>query len=239
MNLRGDILNLPSMTAIKILRRLKSLENPKAVKEMAHFAITAKKAYGISIPVLRGIAKEIGKDQRLSLELWASGILDARIVAALIGEPKKVTKRQMEAWVKEFDSWAICDCCCSILFDKTPFAYSKAAEWCKKKDEFVKRAGYVMMAVLAVHDKKADDEQFIKMFPAIKKGATDERNFVKKAVNWALRQIGKRNKHLNSLAIDIGEEVRTMDSPAAKWIAADALRELRSVSVQKRLKARA
>ncbi|MBI3580157.1 MAG: DNA alkylation repair protein [Ignavibacteriales bacterium] len=226
------------MTSTEILKRLKSLENPKAVKEMAHFAITATKAYGISIPVLRSIAKEIEKDQRLSLELWDSGILEARVLAALIGEPKKVTERQMEAWVKEFDSWAICDCCCSVLFDKTPFAYRKAMEWCKKKEEFVKRAGYVMMAVLAVHDKKADDVQFIKMFPAIKRGATDDRNFVKKAVNWALRQIGKRNKSLNTLAIKLGKEIKKMDSPAAKWIAADALRELRGAGVQKRLMAR-
>lgn len=226
------------MTSSQILQRLKSLENPNAVMDMARFGVTAKKAYGISAPVLRQLAKEIGKNQPLSLELWSSEILDARMVACLIGDPKQVTERQMEAWVREFDSWAICDCCCSVLFDKTPFAYRKAMAWCKRKEEFVKRAGYVMMAVLAVHDKKASDEQFIKMFPTIKKGATDERNFVKKAVNWALRQIGKRNKSLNAFALKVGEEIRTMDSPAARWIAADAIRELRSASVQKRVKKR-
>lgn len=226
------------MTSTQVLQRLKSLENPKAVEGMAHFGITAKKVYGISAPVLRQLAKEIGKNQKLSMELWSSEILDARMLACLIGDPKQVSERQMEAWVKVFDSWAICDCCCSVLFDKTPFAYRKAMQWCKRNEEFVRRAGYVMMAVLAVHDKKAGAERFIKMFPAIKKGAADERNFVKKAVNWALRQIGKRNKNLNSLAINVGEEIRTVDSPAARWIAADALRELRSAGVQKRIKER-
>ncbi|MCI0565440.1 MAG: DNA alkylation repair protein, partial [Nitrososphaera sp.] len=154
---------------------------------MKRYGIVPKKAYGVAAPDIHAIAKKIGKDQKLSLQLWSSGVHDARILASLVGEPERVTERQMDRWVRDFDSWAVCDSCCTFLFRMTPFAYAKAFEWCKKKEEFVKRAGFVMMAVLAVHDKKAPDTHFLRMLPALKRGATDGRNFVKKAVNWALR----------------------------------------------------
>lgn len=208
-----------------IIKKLKASANPKNVAGMVRFGINSKNTLGVSIPDLRKIAKEVGKDQFLAQELWESGIHEARILAALVGEPEKLTEKQMESWVKDFDSWDVCDQVCSNLFDKTPYAYKKTVEWSADKKEFVKRAGFVMMACLAVHDKKADDNKFINLFPLIIKGSTDDRNFVKKAVNWALRQIGKRNNNLNKEAIKTAKKIQLIPSKSAKWIAADALRE--------------
>jgi len=219
----------------KILKKLKSLSNPEAVEGMVRFGINPKNTYGVSIPNLRKMAKEIGKDHELAQQLWKSGIHEARILASMVDEAKAVTKEQMDEWVKDFDSWDVCDQCCMNLFDKTEFAYQKAIEWSSKKEEFVKRAGFAMMAVLAWHDKEADDKGFEKFFPAIKKGSTDERNFIKKAVNWALRQIGKRNLNLNKKAVKTAKDIEKIGSKGAKWIASDALKELTSKAVQKRL----
>jgi 3-methyladenine DNA glycosylase AlkD len=182
------------------------------------------------------MAKEIGRDRKLAQELWDSGIHEARMLACFIDEIDKVTKKQMEEWVNHFDSWDICDQVCGNLFDRTDFAWKKAFEWTKRKQEFIKRAGFVLMATLSVHDKKAKDKDFEKFFPLIKKYSIDERNFVKKALNWALRQIGKRNLNLNKKAIKLAREIQKIDSKSAKWIANDAIRELESNSVQKRLK---
>lgn len=193
---------------------------------MARFGSNPKNAYGVPIPVLRQIAKETGKNHILAQRLWSSGVHEARILASMIDSPENVTKEQMESWAKEFDSWDICDQCCSNLFDKTGFAVQKAVEWSKREEEFVKRAGFVLMATTAVHDKNAKDEKFLKFLPIIKKGSVDERNFVKKAVNWALRQIGKRNPNLNEYAIKAARDIKNMDSKSAKWIASDAIREL-------------
>jgi 3-methyladenine DNA glycosylase AlkD len=222
----------------EVLKKLKSLSNPEAVEGMARFGIVIKNAYGVSIPQLRRMAKEIGKDHKLAEQLWRSGIHEARLLAGMIDDPQMVTQEQLEKWVKDFDSWDICDQCCSNLFDKTDFAYSKAVEWIKREEEFVKRAGFVLMACFAVHDKKAEDRKFEKFFPIIKSEATDDRKFVKKAVNWALRQIGKRNPELNRMAIKTAEEMIKKDSKSARWIVSDALRELKSKKVQKRLKNR-
>ncbi len=156
-------------------------------------------------------------------------------LAFLIDEPSKVTEKQMEQWVKEFDNWAVCDGCCMNLFDKTIFAWKKAVEWSRRKEEYEKRAAFALMAVLAVHDKEAEDKQFLSLLPIIKREAVDERNFVRKAVNWALRQIGKRNLALNKKAIQVAKEIQKMDSRSARWIAADALRELTGTAVQRRL----
>ena len=224
------------MNSTEVLKKLKSLANPESVKGMARFGIKSENAYGISIPNLRKLAKQIGKNQALALQLWSSGVHEARILAGMVDDPEQVTESQMEHWVNDFDSWDVCDQCCSNLFDKTVFAYLKAIEWSERKEEFVKRAGFVLMAVLAVHDKAADDDQFAQFFPIIKREATDERNFVKKAVNWALRQIGKRNRVLNQAAIDVGQEIKTIDSKAARWIAGDALRELTGEKVRSRLR---
>jgi len=226
------------MKYAEIIKRLKSLSNPKTVSGMARYGIDPGNAYGISMPNLRNIAKEAGKDHRLAEKLWSSGIHEARILACMIDDPKKVTQTQLERWIKDVDSWDVCDQCCNKLFGKTEFAYQKAVQWSLRRDEFVKRAGFVLMAQLAVHDKKAENKEFEKFFPLIIKKAVDERNFVKKAVNWALRQIGKRNLTLNKKAIKVAKEIRLIDSKAASWVAADALRELTSREVQERLKKR-
>jgi len=210
----------------EILKRLKSLSNPEAVAGMARFGINPKNTLGVSLYTLRPMAKEIGKDHELANQLWTSGIHEARILAGMIDEPKQVTEKQMESWVKDFDSWDICDQVCGNLFDKTTFAYRKAIEWSSREEEFVKRAGFVLMATLSVHDKKAENKKFEKFFPIIKRESNDNRNFVKKAVNWALRQIGKRNLNLNRKTIETAKEIQQMDSKSAKWIASDALREL-------------
>ena len=219
-----------------IMNNLKSLANPEAVKGMARFGISPKNSYGVSIPNLRKMAKEIGINHDLAERLWDSKIHEARILVSLIGDPKMVTEEQMEKWAKDFDSWDVCDQCCGNLFDKTRFAYKKAVEWSSREEEFVKRAGFVLMATLAVHDKKAVDEDFLKFFPLMIRGARDDRNFVKKAVNWALRQIGKKNLSLNKKAIKTAKKIKTIESKAAKWIATDAIRELESESVQNRLR---
>ena len=223
------------MNAQQLISALHSLANPKAKEALSYFKIESKHALGIRTPELRKLAKQIGKNHELALELWQSEIFEARMLAALIAEPKKVTERLMEKWLKDFDNWGIVDCTCGELFDKTPFAYKKAIEWSTRKKEFEKRAAFSMMAILAVHDKKASDEKFLPFFPIIKREANDERNFVKKAVNWALRQIGKRNVKLNKLAIKTAKEIHQLDSSTAKWIASDALRELQSEAIQKRL----
>ncbi len=223
------------MTVSQVLRQLKARGSQRNVDGMARYGITAKKAFGVSAPELRDLAKKIGKNQQLSLKLWSTGIHEARILASLIGDPQQVTRRQMERWVKDFDSWAVCDSSCGNLFDMTPSAYRNAFTWCRRTEEYVRRAGFVMMAELAVHDKAAGDQQFLQMLPALKRGSTDKRNFVKKAVNWALRQIGKRNRELNRAAIQTATEISFIDSPAARWIATDALRELQSAAVQRRL----
>ncbi len=219
-----------------VLNKLKSLSDPNAVAGMARFGINPENTYGVSIPNLRNLAKEIGKDHALAQQLWASGIHEARILASMIDDPKMVTKRQMEKWAKDFDSWDICDQCCMNLFEKTEFAYQKCVEWSSTEQEFVKRAGFALMAILTVHDKKANDKQFERFLPIIKREATDNRNFVKKAINWALRQIGKRNRNLNRKAIKTAREIQEIDSRTAKWIASDALRELASKAVQERLR---
>ncbi len=220
----------------EILQQLKSLSNPEAIAGMARFGINPNNTYGVSIPALRKIARETGKDHILAQQLWQSGIHEARILAGMIDEPGKVTEEQMERWAEDFDSWDICDQVCSNLFDKTDFAYQKAHEWSYRKEEFVKRAGFVLMATLAVHDKNAGDEKFLEFLPVIKREAIDDRNFVKKAVNWALRQIGKRNLNLNRAAIGIAKEIQGIDSKAARWIASDALRELSDEKTRKRLR---
>ncbi len=214
------------MDKSEVLKRLKARANPENVAGMVRFGINSNNTLGVSIPYLRELAKEIGKNHNLALELWDSKIHEARILAAFINDPKLVTSKQMDDWVNDFDSWDVCDQVISNLFSKTPFAYEKINVWCNKKEEFVKRAGFVMMAALAVHNKTLSDEKFKSLFPLIKKYSTDERNFVKKAVNWALRQIGKRNKKLLKYALDFAKEIRKMDSKAAKWIAFDAIREL-------------
>jgi 3-methyladenine DNA glycosylase AlkD len=224
------------MRVEQVLAELRSHGNPEAVKGMARYGISSEGTLGVSVPTLRSLAKKIGRDHSLALELWNSRIHEARILASMVDQPKLVTESQMEAWVSEFDSWDVCDGCCGNLFDKTPFAYVKAAEWSGRTEEYVKRAGFSMMAALAVHDKKSPDLSFEAFLPEIRKGATDERNFVKKAVNWALRQIGKRNRRLNARALTVARQLAKSESRAARWVASDAIRELESERVQRRIR---
>ena len=217
-----------------LLNKLKNLSNPDAVVSMAKFGINSKNTYGISIPILRGIAKEIGRDHDLAQQIWDSGIHEARILASMIADPSLVTESQLEKWAMDFDSWDVCDQCCMNLFEDTDFAYLKCFEWSSREEEFVKRAGFVLMARLAVSDKKAEDNNFFKFFHIIKRESIDDRNYVKKSINWALRQIGKRSPSLNKIAITFAEEIKEINSSSAKWVGSDALKELKSKSVQKR-----
>jgi len=224
------------MTSKEIITKLKKHSNPKDREGMARFGINPKYALGVRVPVLRDLAKKIGKNHKLAQGLWKTKIHEARILASMIDDIKEVTEKQMELWVKEFNSWDLCDQCCMNLFDKMPLAWKKAIEWPERKDEFVRRAGFTLMACLAWHDKKAKDKDFIRFFPVIKKYSTDERNFVKKSVNWALRQVGKRNSKLRKHALKTAKEILKINSKSAKWIATDAIRELTSKAVTKRLK---
>ena len=220
----------------EVIKKLKSFSNPKNLAGMVRFGISSHNTLGVSMPIVRNIAKEIGRDHKLAQQLWNSGIHEARILAGLIDESDKVTNKQMEEWVTDFDSWDVCDQICFNLFDKTKFAEQKINEWSKREEEFVRRTGFALMASLALHDKQAEDKKFEKFFPIIKKYSIDERNFVRKAVNWALRQIGKRNLALNKKAIKTAREIQKIDAKSAKWIANNAIRELTSEAVQKRLK---
>ncbi|MFC2174867.1 DNA alkylation repair protein [archaeon] len=224
-------------TAAQVLKQLKSKSGDKKCREgMARYGINVDKAFCVSVYEIKRMAKELGTDRKLAAGLWKTKNREARILACHIEDPAKVTEAQMERWVKGFDSWDICDVCCGYLFDKTPFAYKKAREWARRDEEFVRRAGFAMMAALAVHDKAASDKKLEQFFPIIKRYSTDERNYVKKAVNWALRQIGKRNLALNKKAIRAAKDIKKIDSRSARWIAADALRELTGEKVQKRLR---
>ncbi len=209
-----------------VVAGLRKLSNPENVKGMARFGISARNTLGVPIPALRERAKEIGVDHRLALGLWDTGIHEARLLAGFIDDPLLVTEAQMEKWAADFDSWDICDQVCSNLFDRTPFAVKKASEWSKREEEFVKRASFVLMAAMAVHDKAADDKLFVSFLRIIERESTDDRNFVRKAVNWALRQIGKRNLKMNKAAIGSAKKIGKRESKAARWIASDALKEL-------------
>ena len=225
------------MASVKdVLDRLRSKARPEQLKGMAKYGITIEQRLGVSVPDMRKLAKEIGKDHKLALALWRTGIAEARIVAGMVGDPAKLTEEQMEDWVKDINSWDVCDQVCMNLFEKNQLAWKKIIDWSEREEEFVKRTAFSLIACLAWHDKKASDEKFIELLPIIIREATDERNFVKKAVNWALRNIGKRNLNLNRAAINAAKEIQRLDSKAARWIAADAIRELENDAIQSRLK---
>jgi len=225
------------MTSVKdVLDKLQSKAQPEQLKGMAKYGMAVEQRLGVSVPDMRKLAKEIGKDHKLALDLWRTGIAEARIVAAMVGDPDKLTEEQMEEWVKGINSWDVCDQVCMNLFEKNHLAWKKIVDWSEREEEFVKRTAFSLIACLAWHDKKASDEKFIELLPVIIRGATDERNFVKKGVNWALRNIGKRNLSLNKAAINTVREIRQLDSKAARWIASDAIRELESDAIQSRLR---
>jgi 3-methyladenine DNA glycosylase AlkD len=219
-----------------IMEHLEVNSNPDDIAGMARFGITPDRTFGTKIPVLRALAKEIGRDRPLAQKLWAKGYRETMILATLIDDPKLVTEAQMESWVADFSYWEICDQCITNLFERSEFGWAKAEEWSAREETFVKRAGFVIMARKAVADKKAGDDRFEEFLPIIKREAGDDRNDVKKGLNWALRQIGKRNLALNKKAIAVAKDIQKMGSKAAKWVATDALRELESEAVQKRLR---
>ncbi len=223
------------MTSEEILNELRCLASEKNRAGMARFGIEVSNALGIGVTTLRQLARKLGKDHTLARELWDSGVHEARILASIVDVPADVTEQQMESWVKALDSWDLCDQACANLFWKTPFAWTKAFEWSGRESEFEKRAGFALMAALAVKDKAASDDDFLQLLPLIEAEADDDRNFVVKAVNWALRQIGKRNPALHGAALTTAEAIAAQDSRSARWIAADALRELRSEKVTTKL----
>lgn len=215
------------MAVNEIIKKLEALENLKNIEGMARFGIRPKaRVLGISMPKIRQIAKEIGKNHQLALEIYDSGIHEAQILACLIAEPARLTEQQINKWVKAFDSWDIVDQVCMNLFDKSKISVKKIVEFSKRTPEFEKRTAFSLIAALASHDKKMQDKDFIKFFPLIKRASTDEINFVKKAVNWALRGIGKRNINLNREAVKLAKEIQKIESKSAKWIASGAISEL-------------
>lgn len=218
-----------------ILEELRRQANPDNVAGMQRYGINAQGTLGVSMPVLRQVARRISIDHSLALQLWDSGVHEARILAGLVADPAQLNEALMEAWAADFDSWDVCDQVCSNLFDRSPLAVDKAVEWSRREDTFVKRAGFVIMAALAVHDKRMPDEQFEAFLVLIEGSTLDDRNYVKKAVNWALRGIGKRNVRLNRLAIECAERIYAQGSRSARWVAGDALRELRSEKIQFKL----
>ena len=215
-----------NMQLQEVLDELRSVSDSKVLEGMSNFGINNQTALGIKVPILRAIAKRIKKDHQLAQQLWETNIHEARLIALFVADIKQLSEAKIESWLKDFNSWDICDQFCRV-FCAHPLAYSKALEWTERAAEFEKRTGFSLMAYLAVHDKKADDLKLIQFFPVMEREASDSRNFVKKAVNWALRQIGKRNGNLKHLAIQTAERIHEQNTPSAKWIAADALRELR------------
>ena len=211
---------------------------PAELAGMARFGIGGEGRLGLSVPAMRGIAHTLGREHALALALWDTGIPDARIVAALVAEPAKLTSKQMDDWARSFSTWDVCDQTCLNAFRDSPLAWRKVKTWSARRQEFVRRAAFALLATLAVHDRQADDAVFIDALQRVEAAAGDERNFVRKAVNWALRNIGKRNGVLNRAAIEAAERIRVQGSQSARWIACDALRELQSAALQTRLQAR-
>jgi len=218
-----------------IVAKLKSKANPDNLKGMARYGISTTNRLGVSIPELRKTAKELGKNHKLASQLWAKGIDETKILASMIGEEDKLTEVQCEKWVVDFNSWDVCDQVCMNLFRKMPFAGKKIKEWSKRKEEFVKRAAFSLIACVAVYYKEMPDGEFIKFFSVIKKASTDERNYVKKAVSWALRNIGKKNKNLNKEVIKFAQEMERVDCKSAKWIARNTLKDIQRKTVTKKL----
>ncbi len=222
----------------EVLDSLKLRGNPANVAGMARFGIRPALAYGVPKPALRRLARGLGRDHCLALDLWASGVHDARVLASMIDDPARVTASQMDAWAADFDNWDICDQCCLNLFRRTPLARDRAEAWSASEREWVKRAGFVLMACLAVHDREQGDAVFRGFLAIIEREAGDNRNFVRKSVNWALRQIGKRNEALQLEAIRVASGLRLAESKSARWVGSDALRELSGEAVRRRLESR-
>jgi len=222
----------------QVLLELRAMADPSRLAGMARYGIATDAALGVTVTELRTLARRLGRDHDLAAELWETGVHEARMLATMVDEPALVTEAQLETWVRDVRSWDLCDGLCGNLVDRTPFAFDKAVEWSARPEEFVKRAGFALIAWTAVHRKDEDDETFRAFLPVIRAGATDERNYVKKAVSWALRQIGKRSLELNVDAVALAEALRAEGSRPARWVGSDALRELTNDAVRERLAAR-
>ncbi|XXF75182.1 DNA alkylation repair protein [Myxococcaceae bacterium GXIMD 01537] len=218
---------------------LKEKSTQHDLDNLERFGIAAKNALGVSMANLRLIAKRLGRSHALAAALWDTECYEARMLAAFVEEPERVTPAQMERWCRDFDNWAICDTVCFHLFDRTPHAWDKVAKWCSRRDEFGKRAGFALLACLAAHDKASTEAQFLAGLKLVEQGAEDERNFVKKGVSWALRSIGNRGASLNAAALAVAGRLAASTEPAARWVGKDALRELKSPATLRRVAARA
>ena len=216
----------PSSRAKAAVASLKRLGSKKVRDGMARYAIPSENAFGVPMNKIQKLAKSLGKDHELAEALWSAGWYEARLLAAYVDEPARVTPAQMDRWCKDFDNWAVPDTVCFVLFDRTPHAFAKIAKWSRRKDEFGKRAAFALLASVALHDKAAKDSAFLKRLPLIERASADERNFVKKGVSWALRSVGKRNPKLRAAAIALAKRLAASREPAARWIGKDALRDL-------------
>src|SRR6266404_7390542 len=214
---------------------LKKRSSARNREGMARYGLTSKNTLGVSVAGIRLLAKRLGRDHELALALWDTGFYEARLLTTFVDEPSRVTPVQMDRWCRDFDSWGICDALCFHLFDKTPHAWKKIAKWSDARAEFVKRASFALLASVALHDKTAPDKLFLESFPLIERAATDDRNFVKKAVSWALRGIGKRNPGLHAAAIKLSQRLIISAHPSARWVGRDALRDLRTPATRRRL----
>jgi 3-methyladenine DNA glycosylase AlkD len=223
-------------TAQAVLAKLHKLSRPDQLAGMQRFGMTIDRRLGISIPQLRKLANQIGQHHDLAIELWKSGMAEAMILAALIDVPEEVTSEQMDSWVADFNSWDVCDQVCMNLFDKTPLAWKKVFDWSEREEEYVKRAAFALIACLAWHDKTADDEQLLQYLPLIQQAADDERNYVKKAVSWALRHIGKRNASLHPHALQTANQLKQSENKTARWIGSDAIRDLNTEATLRRIR---
>ncbi len=226
----------PVPSADDVVAWIKRTGSKKVKDGMVRYNLPTARAFGIQVGVMQKKAKEIGKNHELALALWRTGWYEARMLAAFLDEPEKVTAAQMDAWCKDFDNWGITDTVCFALFDRTPHAWGKIPKWARSREEFVKRGAFALLASLVAHDKAAPDSKFIAALPLIEKAAQDERNLVIKGVNWSLRCIGKRNKTLNKAALALSERLAESEHPSARWVGKDAVRELRNPKLLQRLK---
>jgi 3-methyladenine DNA glycosylase AlkD len=223
------------MNEREALTWLKRNGTKRTVESLPRYGIVAPRAFGVTVGALRGFAKQIGTDHGLAAALWKSGWYEARLLATMVADPKRLTVRQMNAWAADFDNWGICDTACFVLFDRSPLAWERARAWARSPREFVKRAGFALMACLAGHDKTAADAKLAAFLPLIENGAQDERNFVKKGVSWALRRIGHRSRGLHAAAVAAATRLAASETAPCRWVGKDTLRDLQRPAVRARL----
>jgi 3-methyladenine DNA glycosylase AlkD len=217
-----------------VIAQLKQLSSKKTRDGMARYGIPSDKAFGVPVGVMRNLAKEVGRQHELALALWETGWYEARMLAVFVDEPASVSPAQMDHWCRDFDSWAICDTACFHLFDRTPHAWGRVQRWASRSGEFQKRAAFALLASLALHDRHSDDELFARAIPLVQRGASDDRNFVKKGVSWALRSIGRRSPELRSLSLELAGELASSTMPAERWVGKDVLRDLSRLTGKKK-----